>query len=124
MKNSNIAKVLKNYRKQNQLSVRQVAGLLQEKSIYVAEKTIYGWENGQSQPDADTLLILCDIYKIDNILGTFGYGSDKTFYITKKEMELIRQFRKHPEVHDAIFKLLDIDDLEVRNDKLKAYSKD
>lgn len=109
MKNSNISKILKEYRKRSQLSVRQVAGLLREKSVNVAEKTIYGWENGQSQPDADTLLILCDIYKIDNILGTFGYRSEKAFHISRSEMELVTHFRQHPEMQDAVLKLLEID---------------
>jgi ribosomal protein L10 len=42
MKNEMIAKVLKEYRKNNNLSVREVAGILENKSINVAEKTIYG----------------------------------------------------------------------------------
>lgn len=108
MKNNNIAKVLKEYRKRNDLSVREVSSLLEEKELAVAEKTIYGWENGQSQPDADTLLILCDIYKIENILGTFGYKNDKDMHISRKETLLIEQFRKHPEMQNAVMKLLDI----------------
>ena len=76
MKNRKIAEVLKAYRKMNNLSVRDVTELLEEKSLKVAEKTVYGWESSATQPDADTLLLLCDIYNIDNILGTFGYWYD------------------------------------------------
>ena len=53
----------------NNLSVRDVTELLEEKSLKVAEKTVYGWESSATQPDADTLLLLCDIYNIDNILA-------------------------------------------------------
>ena len=67
MKNAKISEVLKNYRKLNKLSVRDVSGILKEKSLNVAEKTIYGWESGQTQPNADTLLMLCEIYNIENI---------------------------------------------------------
>lgn len=44
MKNAKISEVLKNYRKLNKLSVRDVSGILKEKSLNVAEKTIYGWK--------------------------------------------------------------------------------
>ena len=108
MKNENIAKVLKECRKQNNLSVKDVSERLSEKSLVVAEKTIYGWESGQSQPDADTLLILCDIYKINDILGTFGYTEKSNFAITKNEQNLILKYREHPELQDAINKLLDL----------------
>ena len=42
MKNRKIAEVLKAYRKMNNLSVRDVTELLEEKSLKVAEKTVYG----------------------------------------------------------------------------------
>lgn len=45
MKNRKIAEVLKAYRKMNNLSVRDVTELLEEKSLKVAEKTVYGWES-------------------------------------------------------------------------------
>lgn len=110
MKNEKIAVVLKQARKDNNLSVAEVAALLQKKSISVAVKTIYGWESGQTQPDADTLLVLCDIYNIDDILSAFGYNDKKPFTITKYEEDLILSYRSHPEIQYAIKKLLDIKD--------------
>ena len=106
MKNEMIAKVLKEYRKNNNLTVREVAGILENKSMNVAEKTIYGWESGQAQPDADTLLVLCDIYNIDDVLGAFGYSSNKHFHITNHEKDLIEKYRNHPELQSAVDKLL------------------
>lgn len=47
--------MLKYYRKLKKLSVENVAAYLQDNGIPVASKTIYGWESGQTQPDADTL---------------------------------------------------------------------
>ena len=108
MKNAKISEVLKNYRKLIKLSVRDVSGLLKEKSLNVAEKTIYGWESGQTQPNADTLLMLCEIYNIENILGTFGYTDEEPINLTNHETKLIRQYRNHPEVQDAVNKLLDV----------------
>lgn len=105
-----IAKVLKEYRKQNRFSVKDVVCKLENKSIHVAEKTVYGWENGQSQPNIDTLLVLCEIYNIQDIMGTFGYKNpDKNLQITDFEKKLILNLRKHPEMLDAVKKLLDME---------------
>lgn len=48
MKNPNIAKVLKEYRKQNHYSVEDVVFKLEEQNLPFATKTIYGWESGVS----------------------------------------------------------------------------
>lgn len=109
MKNELIAKVLKEARKQNALSVRDVVCKLEDRSVNVAEKTIYGWENGQSEPSVDTLLILCEIYNIKDIQGTFGHKTEPSMQITDFEKKLILNLRKHPEMLDAVKKLLDMD---------------
>lgn len=108
MKNEMIAKVLKEYRKQNALSVKDVISKLEDHSVIVAEKTLYGWENGQSQPDADTLMLLCEIYHIDNILETFGYTTETPPRFSQFEIQVIQKLREHPEMLDAIKKLLDL----------------
>ena len=108
MKNANIAKVLKEYRKQNHLPVNDVADRLSQKGLNVSPKTIYGWESGQSQPDADTLMLLCEIYNITDILVAFGYvPENNNFRLTALEKELVRQFRNHPAMQSAVRNLLD-----------------
>ena len=58
-------------------------------------KTIYGWENGNSQPNADTLMTLCGYYHIENILETFGYcpapskDPDAASILTKEVFRLL-----------------------------------
>ncbi len=110
MKNPNIAKVLKAYRKLNKYTVVDLAVKLDEHKLQVAPKTIYSWENGTTQPDADTLLILCKIYHIENILGTFGYTSPMDeLFLSKEERNLVLQYRNHPEMQVAVKKLLEIE---------------
>ena len=110
MKNPLIAERLKFYRKKNNLTVPQVSELLSETQP-VAEKTIYGWESGHTQPDADTLLRLCCIYHIDDILEIFGYKPPKkaTFNLTTHEKDLIIEYRNHPDMQKAIQRLLEIE---------------
>ena len=85
MRNQNIAKVLKEYRKRNHLSVNDVSILLEDRSFTAAPKTIYGWESGQANPSADILLTLCDLYNITDILEAFGYDSNENFHVTPSE---------------------------------------
>lgn len=112
MKNPNIAKMLKYYRKCNRLTVAEVSEKLEEISpIPVARKTIYGWESGQTQPDADMLLRLCKIYKIDDILSAFGYISEKErFSLSTVEKNLILNYREKPELQSAINMLLGVEE--------------
>ncbi|MBQ9886600.1 MAG: helix-turn-helix transcriptional regulator [Lachnospiraceae bacterium] len=112
MKNPRIATCLKYYRKLNKLSVNEVADILKEHNISSATKTIYGWENGRSQPDADTFMLLCEIYNIDNILEAFGYiesaDADGPLILNREEKELVIRYRNNPEMQSAVNKLLDI----------------
>ncbi len=106
MKNLLIAKALKEYRKKNNYSVKDVSLFLGEHSIKVSPKTIYGWESGQAQPNADTLLTLCEIYNIQNILTAFGYNNDDDFHLSSQERALIKSYRAHPELQEAVNILL------------------
>lgn len=116
MKNPQIARVLKYYRKLNNFSVNEVSELLTEYGTSAAPKTIYGWENGTTQPDADTLMLLCELYHIENILESFGYKeqSEKTnLILTKHEKKLILKYRENVAMQSAVNKLLNLDNSEI-----------
>lgn len=110
MKNPKIALVLKQYRKHSDLTVLQVAELLAENGYQVAPKTIYGWESGATQPDADTLMFLCELYGIDDLLSTFGYRTKakEPLVLNSSERKLILNYRNHSDMQNAVLKLLDI----------------
>lgn len=106
MRNELIPKVLKEYRKKNDFSVKDVSIMLSDRDISVAPKTIYGWENGQSLPSADILLLLCELYNVENILSTFGYHGNDDFQLSSQERALIKSYRAHPELQEAVNILL------------------
>ena len=109
MKNKRIAEALKQSRKLNKMTVSDVSEKLSRKDRFVAEKTIYGWESGQTQPDADTLMNLCEIYGIKDVLSAFGYqGSDDHIRLTEFELQLILRYREKAEMQAAVKKLLDL----------------
>ena len=73
---SSVAPLLKSRRKDLGLSVREVLAKLHEHGIDVSDKTLYGWESGHRQPDADTFLVLCQIYEIGSLSNIQKVPSD------------------------------------------------
>lgn len=66
MKNK-IAHTLKHTRKSLGFSADYVVTELKKLGMNInSDKTLFGYENGVSQPKADMFLSLCKIYKIDN----------------------------------------------------------
>lgn len=111
MKNPNIATMLKYYRKLNELTVKDVSEQLKQHNNYAAPKTIYGWETGHTQPDADTLMLLCELYHIEDVLDAFGYRKNNEYaplILSSKEKMLIKQYREKTEMQPAIDCLLDL----------------
>ena len=57
---------LRGRRKALNLSVKDVVDRLKGRGVEVSTKTIYSWEADHRQPDADTFLLLCQIYGVDS----------------------------------------------------------
>lgn len=106
-----MGRTLMNCRHQMGLSVTDVVEYLKSNNIQdLQESSIRSWEGGYSTPNAISFLALCDLYNIDNILQTFDLSGGNRYYsttaISKAEFELIKDFRKKPEYHSAIRKIL------------------
>ena len=109
MANRQIGDTLKKYRRLRGWTVSDVVVQLHERyHLDVAEKTVYGWESDQSLPRSETLLTLCELYQIDHLSSGFiaSPTSENDFPITPDEMELIKQYRKHPELHEVVRRVL------------------
>lgn len=55
-------------------------------------KTVSAWENGRGQPDADMLLTLCDIYKIESIAALYGEADSALSQLSSDELYIIKVF--------------------------------
>lgn len=91
MSRENIAEALKDKRKSLGLSVDTVSVELQKYGIDVSPKSLYSYESGHRQPDADTLMALCEIYKIDDIMKTFGYTKKSPESVHPTDPEEIKE---------------------------------
>ena len=72
----NIALFLKSKRKELNLKVSEVVSSLKLYGIEISEKTLYGYETGHRQPDADTFLSLCKIYEIESLSEVPNYAEN------------------------------------------------
>lgn len=97
-----IGRILKQLRQKSGKTQQEVADLLGRK-----QQVIGHWETGYSQPDANTLFLLCDIYGA-NIDEAFGFK--KTMLLNGKEQRLIDAYHRHPEMQRAVDVLLGIEE--------------
>lgn len=54
--------------------------------------------------------IPCELYEIKDVLSSFGYreAPKNLFTLNALEKEMIQNFRSHPQMQDAVLKLLDV----------------
>ncbi len=91
-----IGSVLRESRLNSKMTVEQVSKILTEQGYKASQKTVYSWENGNSRPDIEILMKLCDIYGIKDILKTFGYDGykeDGSLQLNMKEVDMIEKYR-------------------------------
>lgn len=91
-----IGSVLRESRLNSRMTVEQVSKILTKQGYKASQKTVYSWENGNSRPDIEILMKLCDIYGIKDILGTFGYDGykeDGSLQLNMKEVDMVEKYR-------------------------------
>lgn len=92
----NIGNILREKRIESGMSVKDISARLTDKGYKASEKTVYSWENGNSQPTPEALLEMCDAYGIKNILSTFGYNGykeDGSLQLNMNEQDLVEKYR-------------------------------
>ncbi len=80
-----IAQTLKRLRTARGLTASEVGALVGKSG-----KTVSAWENNHGQPDAETLIMLCDIYQVDDILAEFR-EEKKSQIVLDEEISLLRE---------------------------------
>lgn len=103
MSRETIAKALKRLRIQSGLTADQVG-----KIVGKSGKTVNAWENNRGQPDAEMLMLLCDIYNVSDILAEFRDDSKEAFAVSEREKAVITAYRSNPEMQSAVNRLLGI----------------
>jgi transcriptional regulator with XRE-family HTH domain len=89
--NKLLISALKNARIKCGLKQKEVAEQLE-----IRQNTISGWESGRCEPDIDSFVQLCEIYKIDcaSLLADVYAFERIEKDVTLEEFELVRKYRK------------------------------
>ena len=87
-----LANRLKYFRERAEMTIYEVG-----ERVGKSGKTISAWEKGRGQPDADMLLTLCQLYKIDSIAELYGEASSASAVLSSSELALIQAFRNFNE---------------------------
>lgn len=74
MKETNISVALKERRNELNMTTGEVIAELKQRGINISEKTLYGWENGVSNPNVKAFINLCLIYGITDVYNFLGYN--------------------------------------------------
>lgn len=101
---NNFGEILRELRIKNGLTQKDVYSQLD-----VKQARFSSWETGNALPPSDMLLRLCEIYKVDDVLETFGfngYDSNGDLKLTLPEIELIESFRLLDNRNKTIIKTL------------------
>lgn len=117
-----IANFLKSRRKDLNLSIKDVVNLLHIKGIEISDKTLYGWENGARQPDADVFVVLCTIYEVNSFSEINNNANFKG--MSSLELQHIKKYRMLPEaskhaVDNIIDSMIQALDTSKETDKIK-----
>lgn len=90
-----IASALRLGRERSGMTVQEILRELRKYGIDISDKTLYNYETGYRQPNADTLLVLCNIYNINDVFGALGYPShQQENKLTTDEHQLIDSYRR------------------------------
>lgn len=85
-----IADTLKRLREAVGLTTTQVGDIIGKSG-----KTVSAWENGRGQPDAEILIQLCNIYKVNNLLAEFDETDmlKNESAVSDAEISMIKKYR-------------------------------
>ena len=105
MTKEEIGKILKELRINAGKTQIQVAD-----QIGRSQQVIGHWETGYSQPDANTLFTLCDLYHadIDEAFGLNKNAKDRLVIFDPHEQKVITAYRAQPKMQEPVDKLLGI----------------
>lgn len=129
MTKEEIGNTLKNLRLKTGKTQKEVAELLGR-----TQQIVGHWETGYSQPDANTLFELCNIYGV-SVDDAFGFNRKKA-EITPHEQSVINAYKSQPEaVQQAVDRLLGINeqskkispiqsDIEITSELIKLAEED
>lgn len=93
-----IGTTLRKLRQRNNMTAIEVSQILKEDfGKDITPKRIYNYEKNVSFADSDVFLILCMIYKCDDVLYEFGCKDrQESYFYSPEERQMIKNYRLLP----------------------------
>lgn len=121
----NMWKKLREMRVNAGKTVPEVSKYLQSVGMKYATQTIYGWENGHSQPTIDTFLEMCRFYGVTDIFSYFDDVPEVADIISLPEREIIKKYRLLDLFgKEAVDNVLDVESRRCATAQAKAIQKE
>ena len=116
MSRETIAKVLKRLRERSGLTAEEVGALVGKSG-----KTVNAWEHNRGQPDAEILILLCDIYHVENILAEFREDVPQSpISLSEHEKRVVLAYRARPDMQTAVDTLLNVSGADIASDAVST----
>ena len=98
---------LKELRLQRKITISQISAYLESHGFPRDEKTIYGWEYGQSEPPFEVLLLIADYLGCNDIFQLAEMKENPSpLSLSQKEKLLLAAYRRTPCMQGAVDLLL------------------
>lgn len=105
--------VIKETRKKDKISVKDVQEYLEQHGQSVSHKTIYGWESGSAAPNVDSFLLMCSCLGISDLSILFPPEfHERDLELTTKEQKIIKNYRQKSDIQMAVDILLGVKPLD------------
>lgn len=115
--------LLRACREKCRIAARDVPSILERRGVKLSYSTYMGYESGNSMPNADLFLLLCDIYHVQDILSTFGYSdpSASPAALSSDALNVARRYdAAAPALKKAVLSILDLQSSEPEPVPVKA----
>lgn len=73
------------------MTVKDVSAILTKKGFRASPETVYAWERGTRNLNADAFLFLCVLYKVNDVLLEFGYKTAESTHVNTNYANLLHK---------------------------------
>lgn len=87
-----VCDTLRALRSEKGLSQTQTAEFLTERGCAVTQRAVSKWERGDTQPNAEQFLLLCELYGVRDVLSAFRGAPDELFGLNAEGRRRVREY--------------------------------
>lgn len=87
-----VCDTLRALRLEKGVSQTQTAEYLTQRGCAVTQRAVSKWERGDTQPNTEQFLLLCELYGVRDVLGVFRGAPDELFGLNAEGRRRVREY--------------------------------